>query len=211
MTKQDASLVVPSDIPPYKGRQPKGRTLRFLQEYLKDFSIQAAAARAGMSKGWPSSHGTAVLRRYRDYIDWHQKIQVQQNAKVVAIDQQAVFEEIAKIAFANIQDYVVIDEVNGKRQYRFKRIDELTRDQAAAIKSMQLNKDGSATYEFYDKSNELFKLGRHLGMFSEKVILEHRHRHLHMKLDLSQVPMDVLERMEQELEQYLPKQVIEAQ
>ena len=190
---------------------PKGRTLKFLTEYLKDFSIQAAAARAGMSKGWPSSHGSAALRKYRDFVEWNQKIQAQENAKVVAIEAQTVFDEISKLAFSNIKDYVVIEETKGKKEYRFKRIDELTRDQAAAIKSMQLHKDGSVTYEFYDKGNELFKLGRHLGMFSEKVILEHRHRHLHMKVDLSKVPMDVLERMEQELEGYLPQRVIEAQ
>ena len=85
------------------------------------------------------------------------------------ISAERVLGELAKLAFANPQDYV--DE-NGKPR----AIHELTRDQAAAISSFKvvLIDDSSKVAEtkLHDKKASLELLGRNLKLFTDKIEVE---------------------------------------
>src|SRR5206468_6666630 len=57
--------------------------------------------------------------------------------------------------------------------------------------------------KFRDRDGKLFELGKSLGMFNEKILMEHRHHHLHVSADLSKVPMAKLEALEAQFEQLM--------
>lgn len=85
------------------------------------------------------------------------------------ITQQKVLEELAKIGFANYGDFVEID-ADGKTTVDVKK---LTKDQLAAISEMQVDttKDGRqrVRVKLHDKRAALMDIGKHLGMFREKI------------------------------------------
>jgi phage terminase small subunit len=222
-TKRDA--VVINAVPQFTGKMPVRGIKLFLDQYVVDFNAAQAAIRSGKTAKWSESHGLKALKEHADYLDWLQRIHAAENATRISMDQEAIFSEMELIARANIQDYftfdaieVPVDTKKGEPKKtkktmvrRWKHPEELTRDQAAAVKRVVLASDGRvADYILYDKDSNLFSLGRHLGMFSEKVILEHRHKHLHMKADFSKMPIEKLLEMEKEFLPYLPESMKEA-
>lgn len=214
--------VVINVVPEFTGKMPTKGIKLFLDQYLVDFSLAQAAVRSGKTKKWSESHGSKLVRKHSDYVEWMQRINAVENAQRISMDQEAILIEMEKIANANIQDYfdfrtIEFPDAGDKKKTIKKKIriwkdpGDLTRDQAAAVRRVVLNADGQVTdYILYDKDTNLFSLGRHLGMFSEKVILEHRHKHMHMKVDLSAMPLDKLLDIEKELISYIPAHQREA-
>ena len=100
-------------------------------------------------------------------------------SETIAISAQHVFDELAKIGFSNVQDYF-----NGADG--FVGIQKLTRDQAAAIQSLEIEpvlvKIGKAAkgkkpktvwankvkFKLHDKRAALVDLGKHFGLFTPK-------------------------------------------
>jgi phage terminase small subunit len=212
-------------VPSFTGKMPVQGIKLFLDQYVVDFNAARAAQRIGRTAKWSESHGLKAIKEHADYLDWKQRIHAAENATRISMDQEAIFAEMELIARANIQDYFTFDEVDvpvetkkGEKAKtkkvlarRWKHPEELTREQAAAVKRVVLKADGNVDdYILYDKDSNLFSLGRHLGMFSEKVILEHRHKHLHMKADFSKMPIEKLLEMEKEFLPYLPESMKEA-
>lgn len=78
----------------------------FVSEYLKDMNGGAAARRLGLAT--PEQTGARLLRKYavRMMIDEEIRPHVEKNLVTV----RAVVAEIAKLAFANIEDYGFIDD-----------------------------------------------------------------------------------------------------
>lgn len=222
MPKQDATnstAVVVNQVPDFIGKKPKGKLAKFCREYIVDFNILQAAKRTGYAASWANSAGSRIVREQADYINWLQKIYAVENAKFVSMSQEEILHEMEQIARANIQDYFTWETVEmkvGKKTAQkkirtWKDPADLTRDQAAAVKRVVLSAEGKVMdYILYDKDNAQFNLGRHIGMFSEKVILEHRHKHLHVKMDFSKVPIELLEKSLSEMEKYLPAHAKEA-
>lgn len=92
------------------------------------------------------------------------------------ISKEQVLEELAKIGFANMKDYSRITD-DGEP---FIDLSEMTRDQAAAVQQFSIEdyKEGrgkdardirKVTFKLYDKRAALVDIGKHLGMFVEKV------------------------------------------
>jgi len=94
-------------------------------------------------------------------------------AKKYNVTQERVIEEYAKIAFANQQDYLGVDN-------SIVDISQIDRDQAAAVESVQTtvnkttNKSGTKEYEtlnvkikLHSKTSALDSLGKHLGIFEK--------------------------------------------
>lgn len=213
-------------VPEFTGAMPTKGIKLFIDQYLVDFNGAQAAIRIGRTAKWSETHGSQALKKYAGYVAWMQKIHAVENASKIAMAQEEIFAEMEIFARANIQDYfdfrtVEFQEVSDKKGEKPKMIKkkiriwkdpgDLTREQAAAVKRVVLSDDGQVKdYVLYDKDSNLVSLGRHLGMFSEKVILEHRHKHLHVKADLSKMPMDKLLEIENEFAQYLPAHQREA-
>jgi len=116
---------------------------------------------------------------------------MQDREKRTEITQDEVLKELAAIAFADITDYVRVIEKQavqtdeeGKKiplidkdgkpimvpTIEYTQSDELTKEQTKAIASIKYGKNG-IEIEMCDKVKTLELLGRHLGMFKEKVEL----------------------------------------
>lgn len=96
-------------------------------------------------------------------------------AERVEITQAKVLEELAKIGFSNMLDYVGIT-TDGDA---YVTLANMTRDQAAAVQQITVEdfKDGrgedardvrKVTFKLSDKRAALVDIGKHLGMFIEK-------------------------------------------
>ena len=85
------------------------------------------------------------------------------------ITAQRVLEELAKIGFANAGDFVTI----GPDGVSTVELSKLTREQMAAISELQIDTspDGKqrVKVKLHDKRGALMDIGKHLGMFKEKV------------------------------------------
>lgn len=107
-----------------------------------------------------------------------QELQSQVTSKAVekaAITKAAVLEELAKIGFANMLDYIQT-QPDG---YAYVDLSKLTRDQAAAIQEVVVEeyKEGRGEdardvkrvkFKLADKKGALVDIGKHLGMFIDR-------------------------------------------
>lgn len=102
-----------------------------------------------------------------------------QSARASKLELKAehIVEELRRLAFSNMTDYMKIDE-NGKPTGL--DLSRMTRDQAAAIQEVVEDTTGGAgdgerrlilrtKFKLADKGLNLERLGRHLGMFQDNV------------------------------------------
>lgn len=151
---------------------------RFVQEYLVDLNATQAAIRSGYSAKTAKSIGQENLTKP----DIVSAIETAQNkrAESVGITAERVLRELALIGFSNMLDYIQPSEDGGA----FVDLSALTREQAAAIGEVTVDtyqerkpdgKDGETRtvkkikFKLADKRAALVDVGRHLGMFKDKV------------------------------------------
>lgn len=196
----------------FAGKIPaSARQMAFIVEWAKGGQIAAAAKTAGYSHDWARSHGPKILKQYHDLVAWLQAARAQAIVKTITVEQKDVLDEMVRIAFANEQDYIVIEDrlldgtTTTEKRARRKRVDELSRDQLAAVVVHRRGKDG-VDWRWRDRDQMLALVGKHVGMFNEKIIMEHRHRHLHATFNLSKTSMKDLEAIEAQFEVLLEQQ-----
>ena len=147
---------------------------RFVEEYLVDLNAAHAAIRAGYSKSTAKEQGYQLLQR-RDVADAVAARQADL-AKKLEVTQERIVTELAKIAFANMSDYI---RISGEGD-PYTDLSKMDRDQAAAVSEITVEdfKDGRGEdardvrrvkFKLHDKRQSLVDLGRHLGMFKDKV------------------------------------------
>ena len=137
----------------------------FVKEYLIDLNATQAAIRAGYSKKTAGQIGEQNLNK----LEIASEIQksMDKRAAKIEITAEKVLQEIAKLAFANLQDFY---EENGS----LKEIAKLPRDIAVALSSSKVNlTEACAVQEIklHDKKGSLELLGRHLKLFTDKTEL----------------------------------------
>lgn len=199
----------------FPGKIPKKEKQRnFLVEFAKVGDQQVAAKTVGYSLPWAKAWAGKLIKEYHDFVAWLQAARAQAVVKEINIDQKMVLDEMARIAFANEYDYLVFFEkpeydknnkLTGKTVpwARRKYVHELTREQLAAVIVFNRGDNGGIDWRWRDRDGKLFEIGKHLGMFNEKMIMEFRHRHLHAHFDLSKASMKDLEALEGQFEQIL--------
>ena len=138
----------------------------FVQEYIKDLNATQAAIRAGYSLRTAKQQGQRLLT----FVDVQDSIQEYKDmaAKRSQVTVDRTVEEYRRIAFANITDGV---HVRGGWVY-IDDTDDLTVEQQAAIAEIHQTKEG-IRIKYHDKTKALDSLGKHLGMFTDKVQVEH--------------------------------------
>lgn len=199
-TPPAAELDTRFGLPAYVPKNEQHR--RFCEEYVKDQNAMQAAIRAGYSQLYAQRNAYKLVDQHGDYIKWLLAHQAQANVKQIAIELEPVLQEVAKIAFVNEYDYLVFEPSEDPKKpptVRRKRLDELTREQMIPIRVHRTKNGTGLEYSMRDKEGRLIDLVKHLGGFSEKIILEHRHRHLHAHVDLTNVPLEQLEAMEAQM------------
>lgn len=160
---------------------------RFVDEYLIDLNATRAykAAYKSVKKDETAAvNGSRLLRnaKVRKYIDEKMK----EREKRTEITQDKVLKELAKIGFANATDFVnvvekeyledILDEEGNVikqelRKYKtidIKATDKLDKDKQAAIAGIKETQAGIEV-KLNDKLKALELIGRHLGMFNDKL------------------------------------------
>jgi phage terminase small subunit len=140
----------------------------FCEEYIKDFNGTQAAIRAGYSKKTANEQAARLLANVS--VQNHlSKLKQKLSDRNEDLAQQ-VIDELKKIGFSNIQDYI-------ETENEIKDLSTITRDKAASVESIKKTVtefgggDDSPTtktsiqFKLYDKLSALEKIGRHLGIF----------------------------------------------
>jgi len=163
------------------------RQKRFADEYLVDLNCEAAAIRAGYSPKY--ARGNAHKLVANSCISSYIQERKQDRIKRTEITQDRVINELALIAFSNAADYAAVvekqavlntedgmtiplyDSDGNPVMYRTVEpvlTDDLTEDQKKALSVIKKGRD-SFEVKPYDKVRALELLGKHLGMFTDKV------------------------------------------
>lgn len=142
----------------------------FVQEYLIDLNATRAAIRAGYSVKTAKSIGQRLLT----YVDVKKAIDdaISERGQRTEITQDRILRELARISFADPRSIAEW----GDGTMTLKPSSSLSDDDAAAVSEVSLTiTDGKASLKakMYDKQKALELLGRHLGMFTDKVQLDH--------------------------------------
>jgi phage terminase small subunit len=158
---------------------------RFVQEYLVDLNATQAAIRAGYSAKTAPAQAARLLTKVNVQLAVTEGQQAL--AAKTGITQERVLEELAIIAFSDIKNYLDVDQDTGA--IRAKSFDDATMPENASravqsmtetrvIKEVKGTKDAAdtemilsanATFKMHDKLKALELLGKHLGMFKERV------------------------------------------
>ena len=143
---------------------------RFVEEYLIDLNATQAAIRAGYSPHTANEQAAQNLAKLniRAAVDRA----IAERSKRTGINQDRVLLELARVGFANAEDIINLDTGTV--------LTNATRDDTAAIQSMRAKtipteQGDISEYEIrlYDKLKALELLGRHLGLFNDKLALQH--------------------------------------
>ena len=138
---------------------------RFCDEYLTDLNATQAAIRAGYSPKTACEQASRLLANVK--VQDEIAIEMAERSKRTGINQDRVLMEIAKMAFVNIDDVIDLDTAKVKRT--------ATKEDLACIQSVKIKPTEFGTereIKLCDKKSNLELLGKHLGMFKDKVELE---------------------------------------
>jgi len=148
--------------------------LRFIDEYMIDLNGKQAAIRAGYSERTAESQASRLLR--------HVKVQSEvskrqaERSKRCEITADKVLKELAMLGFANMKNYMRA----GPSGDPYLDFSNLTEEQTAALQEVTVEDyvDGRGEdarevkrvkFKLADKRAALVDIGKHLGMFKERV------------------------------------------
>lgn len=142
----------------------------FVKEYMVDLNATQAAIRAGYAERTAYSQGQRLLKHVE--IQAELRRQMKKREARLEITQDMVVNELAKIGFANLGDYVSFTGDGDP----FVDVSGMTRDQSAALSEITIDDymDGRGEdarqvkrvkIKLCDKRSALVDVGKHLGMF----------------------------------------------
>lgn len=139
---------------------------RFVDEYLIDLNATQAAIRAGYSVKTAKDIGCQNLAKLNIQQAISEKMA--ERSKRTGVNQDRIVMELAKIAFVNAADVIDSDDATIKKG--------ATADDTAAIQSVKVKviptKEGEGVereIRLNDKLKALELLGKHLGMWNDKL------------------------------------------
>jgi phage terminase small subunit len=142
---------------------------RFVEEYLIDLNATQAAIRSGYSPKTANEQSSRLLTNVniRACIDKA----IAERSKRTGVNADRVIRELARVAFVNAPD--VVDTKNATVKA------DATEDDTAAIASVKVkivDGDEFSSVEreirFADKLKALELLGKHMGMFTDKIQID---------------------------------------
>lgn len=140
-----------------------------------------AAIKAGYSKLYAKKRATTLYNSMLPYAAELQDHKSEFVAERLDVTIDRIADELACIGFVNPKDYINVRNIAGDLYIFGKPINELTDTQARAIQSWSVEeveiskkKYQDYRYIFYDKRGALRDMGQHLGMYTERMILEAR-------------------------------------
>jgi phage terminase small subunit len=163
------------------GRPLTDKQKMFVLEYLVDLNATQAAIRAGYSK--KTARFIATENLSKPYLQEAIQEAQKELAKKSGISPERVLAELAKIGFADIKQYLEYrtaksvvghDEVNGEPIIDYTQIIDVidsSQVDGSVISEVSISKDGTFKFKLHDKMAALDKIGKHLGMFTDKMEL----------------------------------------
>lgn len=161
------------------------KQIRFVEEYLVDLNATQAAIRAGYKEKNARAIGAENLTK-PNIAEKIEKAMAERSART-EVTQDMVLKELAAVAFANGSDFArvvekpLIDPLSGEpvldrktgKQKTYQDVEMvptevLSEDKRKAIANIKMGKNGIEVISC-DKVKALELLGRHLGMFLDKV------------------------------------------
>lgn len=160
-----------------------------------------AMMNAGYTRNTAKVESHKLAKKLRPFFVFLQEKKNQLAEAHYDVTNTRILSEMSAIGLQNIKDYVRIVTISGKLREIGKPISDLTNQQALAVSSWskQLIKtdDGEEfdyQYVLHDKAGALVNLGKHLGMFSEKLMLDlNMRRDKADAIDFSAMPQNDLE------------------
>lgn len=157
---------------------------RFIKEYPIDLSGKQAAIRAGFSEKTAEQQASRLLRDVK--VQEAIAEEMRKRSERTEITQDRVLQELAKIGFADMRKLLrwtgnlpKMDEAEAEETgevnisvANFVQLfdsDDLPDDVAASISEISQTKDGALKVKLHDKQAALVAIGKHLGMFKERV------------------------------------------
>ena len=137
---------------------------RFVDEYLIDLNATQAAIRAGYKPDNAQQMGSENLSK--PVISSAISKAMAERSKRTGINQDRVIRELARIGFAKITD--IVDPETAKIR------ENASEDDLACIQSIKIKPNEFGTereVKLYDKKSALVDLGKHLGMFKDRMDL----------------------------------------
>lgn len=151
---------------------------RFVVEYLVDLNATKAAERAGYSEKTAESQGCRMLKNVKVQAELQKAMQKREHRTEVSADM--IVRQLLKIASADIKDFLSFGQKEiptgdydgeGNPIYRiinyvdFKNSDDVD---GTLIQEVKQGRDG-VSIKLMDRMKALELLGRHLGMFTDKI------------------------------------------
>ena len=145
------------------------KQLKFCEEYLIDLNATRAAIRAGYSPKTANEQGCQLLAKVsiRACVDKA----LAERSKRTGVNADRVVRELARLAFVNAPDVIDLDNAIAKSG--------AATDDTAAIASVKVKiipgEDGDGVereIKLFDKTKALELLGKHLGMFEDRLRIE---------------------------------------
>lgn len=151
---------------------PKAGHERFAQFIAQGMSASAAYVAAGYSK----NDGNAARLNRNEHVRARVEEILSEGAAKAGVTVQRIVDELAKVGFANMGDYLHAT-AGGDPFFVY---DQLTDEQKAALAEVTVEdfKEGRGEdardvrrvkFKLHDKLGALEKLGKHLGMFKDRV------------------------------------------
>jgi phage terminase small subunit len=139
---------------------------RFVEEYLIDLNATQAAIRAGYSVNRASEIGYQLLQKTT--VSKAISEAMAERSKRTGINADRVLQELARIAFVNPTNVIDTDDATVKYDAND---DDLAAIQSVKVKSIPTKNGEGIEREirFNDKIRALELLGKHLGMFKDKL------------------------------------------
>jgi len=140
----------------------------FIKEYLIDLNATQAAIRAGYSKKNADKIGPELLGKTR--IKEAIKKAMDKRSDRLDITADNVLKELAKIGFSDMRKFTKW----GPEGIDLKKSGELSDEDAACVAEVSQSitgAGGSIKFKLHDKKGALELLGKHLGIFNEKMEL----------------------------------------
>jgi len=140
---------------------------RFVEEYLVDLNATQAAIRAGYSPD--SANRIAAENMTKPVIRTRIDKAMAKLSRRTGVNQERVIRELARVAFVNAKDVVSMKDATV--------LEDASEDDTAAIASVKVKivqgdfESVEREVKFADKLKALELLGKHFGMFTDK--LEH--------------------------------------
>ena len=141
---------------------------KFADEYLIDLNATRAYKAAYKSVKNDNSAMAGASRMLRNVkVVAYIEEKMAERSERTEIKQDDVVKELAKIGFAQITDYVEVQNINGFEKVIIRPTDEIEKEKIGAIAGIKEGRNG-IEIKMNDKVKALELLGKHLGMFTEK-------------------------------------------